>query len=222
DAFDLVRMDVAGVQRALGVGTNDLDLRILFLEEGARAARGAARAHADDEVRDPAVGLLPELGAGRAVVRLGVHRVVVLIRQEAARRFTRDALSDLVIGLGRLRRHRGRAHHDIGAERAQQIALLLALLVGHRADEAVSLDPGGHGQTHTGVAARRLDDRPAGLEQALALGVLDHAQTDAVLYRAAWVEVLHLRDDRRLEAAADPRESDEGGVSNECPDVGCG
>ena len=154
-------MDTTGVEGTLGIRADDLDLGVALLEITARAGHRAARADAEDDVRHLAVGLLPDLWPGRVVVRLGVHRVVVLIWEEAAGCLLREPLGHLVIGLGRLRRHRRRAHDDLGAERAQQVSLLLALLVGHRADDAVALDRRGHRETDAGIAARRLDDRAA-------------------------------------------------------------
>jgi hypothetical protein len=212
-------VDPAGVERALRVGADDLDLCVPFLEVAARSSDRAAGPDAEHEMCDLSVGLLPDLGPGRVVVSLGIHRVVVLIRQEAAGRLLREPLGHLVIGLRRLGWHRGRAHHDLGAEGAQQIALLLTLLVGHRADDAVALDRRRHRETHAGVAARRLDDGAAGLQQTAPLRVLDHPQADAVLDRAAGVEMLELASERRLQASPDTRESDQRRVPNDREDV---
>jgi len=152
-------------------------------------------------------------------VRLGVHRVVVLIREEAAGCLLRQSLGHLVIGLRRLGRHRGGAHDDLGAERAQEIALLLTLLVGHRADDAVPLDRRGHREADSGVAAGRLDDGAARLEQPASLRIFDHAQADPVFDRAAGIQVLELPDDRWLEPSPDARESDQRRVADDGEDV---
>src|SRR5581483_5557757 len=50
------------------LAADDLDLRVLLLEEARAAHDGAGGAHARDEVRDPAAGVAPDLGAGRLVV----------------------------------------------------------------------------------------------------------------------------------------------------------
>ena len=212
-------MDVARIEGAPRVGADDLDLRVPLLQVLPRPGHRAAGPHADDEMRELALGLLPDLGAGRAVVGLGVHRVVVLVRQEPPGGLTGEPLGHLVVGLGRLRRDRARADDDLGAVRAEEIALLLALLVGHRADEAVALDRRGHREADAGVAARRLDDGPAGLEETAPLGVLDHEKADPILDGAAGIQVLELRDDRRPQPLADPREAHEGRVTDETEDV---
>src|SRR4051812_36866513 len=51
------------------------------------------------------------------------------------------------------------------------------------------------GQTGAGVAAREFHDRLAGAEPAVSRRLLDHAQGDAVLLRAARVEVVELGHD---------------------------
>ena len=148
-----------------------------------------------DEVRDLAVGLLPDLGSGRLVVSLGVLVVVVLVRLERAGDLLGEAVGDPVVGLGRLGRDRGRGDHDLGAVGAQQRDLLLAHLVGHREDAPVALDRGGDRQADAGVARGRFDDRPAGLELAGSLGRLDHPEADPVLHAAAGIEHLELPDE---------------------------
>ena len=80
----------------------------------------AAGADPGDEVRDPARGLPPDLGSGRALVLLGVVRVRVLVGPERVRRLARQPIGDRVVGVGVLGRHRGRAHHHLGAVRAEQ------------------------------------------------------------------------------------------------------
>src|SRR5207247_296193 len=132
DAFGLVRMDVAGVDRALGVRADDLDRRVLLLQVPAGARYRAARPDAEHEVRDLAPGLGPELGPGRLVVRGDVLLVPVLPGHVAARELFRETLGDLVVGGGILGSDRGRADDDLGAVRPEDVALLLALLVRHR------------------------------------------------------------------------------------------
>ena len=74
-----------------------------------------------------------------------------------------------------------------------------------------------------GVARGRLDDRPAGLEQAGPLGRFDHGEADAILHGAARVEHLELREEERLavlgpEVAGHPPDADERRVPDEVED----
>ena len=74
-----------------------------------------------------------------------------------------------------------------------------------------------------GVARGRLDDRAARLEQAGALGGLDHRQADAVLDRAARVEHLELGQEERLaigrpEVAGEPADPDERRAADQVQD----
>src|SRR5207249_3567415 len=90
--------------------------------------------------------------------------------------------------------------HQPRAIGGQERAGLLAHGVGHREHEPVALDGRHQGQTDAGVAARRLDDRPAAGEDAVALRGLDHRPADAVLHAAARVQVLELRPHLRAHA----------------------
>src|SRR5205085_10706979 len=83
-------------------------------------------------------------------------------------------------------------------------------LVGHHEDAAVALDGGADREPDAGVAGGRLDDRAARLQLPFALGRLDHRQPDAVLDRAAGVQVLELCKDLCAAAWAELREADDG------------
>ena len=194
---------VAGVDRALGVGADDLDVGVLLLEVARHPGDRPARADADDEVGEPAAGLAPQLGPGRLVVRQRVGGVRVLVGLEGARDLLREAVRDAVVGLRRVGRDVGRRHHDLGAVGAQQVDLLLRHLVRHHRDHAVALQARGDREAGAGVARGRLDDRAAGLQPPVLLGRLDQADRDAVLDRAARVEELELGDDLRRQPGAD-------------------
>src|SRR5206468_1915212 len=66
-----------------------------------------------------------------------------------------------------------------------------------------------------GVAGRRLDDRPAGGQYAVALSRLDHPERDPVLHAPARIEELELREDLTIKVAADPVETHERRVADE-------
>src|ERR1700730_8424325 len=67
------------VQRSVGVDTDDFNAGIFLFEIFAGAADGAACAHAANEVRDFAFRVFPDFRSRSAVMRLGIHGVVVLI-----------------------------------------------------------------------------------------------------------------------------------------------
>ena len=117
DALDLVWRDRARVERALRVGADDVDRRLALLEVLGDAADRPAGAHARDEHVDRALGLLPDLRAGRPVVGLGVARVEVLVGLKRAGDLARQPVGDRVVGLRRLALDVGRADHDVGAVR---------------------------------------------------------------------------------------------------------
>jgi len=187
----------AGVDRALRVGADHpYPAAADLLEVLAHAADRAAGADAGDEVRHPAVGVPPDLRPGAGPVRGRVARVGVLVGAPGARGPAGDVAGDGVIGAGVVRADGGRADDDLGAVGAQHRALLLADLVGHREDAPVAAERRDHGQPHAGVAAGRLDDRPAGAQPALPLGRVDHRHRDPVLHRATGVDVFQLPEHR--------------------------
>ena len=213
DSLDEIRMElglVGGrVDRALGIDADDLHLGLVLVEPAADARDRAAGADRDDERVDLAAGLLPDLRRRDVVVRLRVRHVRVLIGLEAARDLLGEPRRDGVVRLGRVVVDRGRRDHDLGAVRAQHRDLLLAHLVGHDEDAAVALARRRDGEADAGVARGRLDDRPAGLELPLALGLLDHREADPVLDGSAGVQVLELGEDPRVARRREPVEPDD-------------
>ena len=203
------------VDRALGVDADDLHLRLALLEVAADAADRAAGTDRDHDRVELAAGLLPDLGAGRAVVRLGVRHVRVLVRLEPAGDLLGEPRRDGVVRLGRVVLDRRRRDHDLGAVAAQHRDLLLAHLVGHHEDAAVALLRRRDREPDAGVARGRLDDRAARLELPVALGGLDHREPDPVLVRAARVQELELREDRPGHVARDPVEPDDRRVADQ-------
>ena len=204
DAFDGVRArNIAGIDRAFGIGADDVDRRILLFEKASRARDRSAGSDACDEMRDRSAGLLPNLGTGRMVVRVGIEMIVKLIGLKCARDLRREAVGDAVIRFRRIGRNVGRRDYDVGAIGAQQVDLFSRHLVGHHQDAAIAANRGGHCQAGTGIAARRLDDRAARFEQTLALGGIQHCDRGAILDAAAGINVLDLGEHQARRAVDD-------------------
>ena len=206
---------LGGVDGALGVGADDLDLRVALLQVAPGARDRAAGADGDDECVDLAVRLLPDLRPRRLVVGLRVGHVRVLVGLEAAGDLLREPVGDAVVALRRVVLDRGRRDHDLGAVGPQHRDLLLAHLVGHDEDAAVAACRRRDREADAGVAGGRLDDRPAGPQLPLALRRLDHRHPDPVLVRAAGIQVLQLREQGRLDVARDPVEPDDRRVADQ-------
>ena len=171
---------------------------------------------AGHEAVDLAVERLPQLRAGAAAVRLRVGRVRELVGQPEVV-VARERLGGgdrLVHPAHRL------GHVHLRAVEAQQRLALAAHALRQREDQVVALGRGHEGERDAGVAARRLDDRgAAGLDPPLGLGGLDHRHADAVLDRAAGVEHLELREDRRGRVGQEAGELHHRGAPNPVSNV---
>ena len=137
--------------------------------------------------------LRQDLRRGGAAVRLGVGRVLELLGHEGVRvlRAT-SSIAALDRALHDLRRGR---EVQLGAVGLEQRAPLERHVVRHGQDQPVALGRAHQRQPDAGVARGRLDDhRLARAHPPLALGRLDHRQRDAILERAARVELLALAE----------------------------
>jgi hypothetical protein len=220
DALDEVGAPgAAGVDRALGVGADDAHAPLRhLLEVPADAADGAAGADAGHEVRDLALGVAPDLGAGGLVVAERAVGVGVLVGLERAGDLAREPVAHRVVGVGVVGRHRGGRDHDLGAVGREHVALVLADLVGEHEHAAVAALLGDEREADAGVAGGRLDDGAARLQLPVALGRVDDARGDAVLGAAARVQVLDLHQHGRRDALDHPVQLDERGVPDEVED----
>ena len=104
-----------------------------------------------------------------------------------------DGLRHALVGIG---------EDEFGAVGLEQRPALLRHRRGHREDHAVAPGRADERERDAGVAARRLDDRAAGLELAGRLGRRDERDAEAVLDAGARVEELEL--DEHFAAAAPP------------------
>ena len=164
DPFDVVAVDrAARVDRADRVGAHDAHGPVRRFEQVPPAAGDrAAGADAGHEVRDPAVGVAPDLGTGRLVVAARTVLVRVLVRLVGAGDLLDESRRDAVVRAGVVGLDRGRSDDDLGSVGAQDRLLVGGDLVGHDEDAAVPALLGDEGEPDAGVAARRLDDRAAG------------------------------------------------------------
>src|ERR1043166_5248720 len=95
DPFDEIRSrlnDFSGLfisfeNRAVRIGSDDANPRILFLEKATGAGDRAARAETGDEVRYPAFSLAPQLGTGSAIMRCWICLSRILIGIKRVRSF---------------------------------------------------------------------------------------------------------------------------------------
>src|SRR5580704_6467414 len=133
DAFDDVGLGLDGfaaleeivVEGADGIDSDNFDAGILLLEIFADTADGAAGAYAADKMRDFALTVFPDFRAGREVVSLGVHGIVILIGIEGVGNFAREFFSDGVVAARVFGLDGGGANDDFGAKRFQQIHFFL-------------------------------------------------------------------------------------------------
>ena len=99
-------------------------------------------------------------------------------------------------------------------KRLEQIDFLARLLVGDGEDHFVAAHRGDEREAHAGIAGSAFDDRAAGLEQAFALGFVDHPDADAVLHRAAGIHVIGFDVDFGLDILCEAIEPDERRVAD--------
>jgi hypothetical protein len=126
-----------------------------------------------------------------------------------------------LLGLGHRALHAlaARREHQLRAVGAQQPATLLAHRLRHREDDAVAAGGAHEGEGDPGVAARRLDDRPARLQLPRRLGRVDHRDADAVLHAARRVVELQLGGHRGARALGEPVQAHQRCVADQLGNV---
>ena len=187
---------------------------VLFLEAEAHTGDRAAGARRAGEAVDPPVHLRPDLVGGTDDVRAAVGDIVELIGPDRPGRLLGDAarLVHEVAGAGI---RRGRHRHQLGAERAQRVHLLLGLRVRHHDDGAIALRIGDQREADPGVARRSFDDRSPGLQRAARLGIVDDEQRRAILHAGAGIGEFTLAKNIAPRGLAWPLEPDERSVADE-------
>ena len=123
-------------------------------------------------------------------MRLGIHRILILIRIKRIRDFFREFLGHGIVAARIVRLDRRRAHDDFRAQRLQQVHFFLRLLVGDGEDQFVPAHRAHQRQADSGIARSSFNDGAARLEQSLPLGIIDHRDANAILHRAAGIHVV--------------------------------
>ena len=126
-------------------------------------------------------------------MRLGVCLVGKLIDVVAAGNALRQPLGHVGVVFRMAMRHVRTRQTNIRPHRSEMLYLFLGHLVRNDQQHLVAARPPDQRQRQPGVAGRRLHDRAARLQEALALGRLDHLHGDAVLDRPARVLRLQLQ-----------------------------
>ena len=191
DALDLMGTGRALAQHRGGsrLHGHHLDGGVLALEILAHAGHRAAGANACHKDVHLAVGIVPDLRAGRLNVSLGVGRVDELAGDKGI-----GNLLGQLIGLGNGTFHAlgTLAQNQLRTVGFHQLAALHAHGLRHHDDDAVALGGSHSSQADAGVAGSRLNDHGAGLELAGGLGIVDHLLGNAVLDGTGRVEVFQL------------------------------
>ena len=181
-----------------GLDGDNLNLWVLLLEELAHAGHGAAGANAGDEDVDLAVGVIPDLGAGRGFVDGGVGGVYKLAGDNAV-----GGLLLQLLGFrdGALHALGSVSEHELCAICLHKLAALDGHGLGHGDDHLVAASRRHRGDTDAGVAARGLDDGVVAAAHELAglLGLVNHVFGDAVFNGPRGVEVFQLDEHAGLE-----------------------
>ncbi len=142
---------------------------------------------------DLSARILPDLRAGRMIVRFGIEMVVKLVGLKRSGDFRRKPIRDAVVRFGGIGGNVRRRNHDVGAVRAQADRSFRA--TSYRALPECSGIRESRRPSPGRVPVLPLVGStivPPGLEQALALGGVEHGDGGAVLDAAAGIHVLDL------------------------------
>src|SRR5512146_2908287 len=210
--------DAGNLRSVLRLAAHDLDLGVLFLEETRTSHDRTRRAHAGDEVRDPALRVAPDFGAGGLVVRQRIVGIGKLVKHDAL------ALAYHLLRQVARTLHSAalRCEDQLRAVSPHRAFSLRGLVFGHDQQHAVAADRGRHRQPDSGVAAGRLDQGVPGLDPAALLGAPDHRDRRSILDRTGGIVPLELRKNHIAVAsyllARDALQSHQGGIADEILD----
>ncbi|VTR64010.1 hypothetical protein DESC_120102 [Desulfosarcina cetonica] len=196
----------------IGLHTDDLDGRIVFLQPPGKAHEGSRGTHGGHQVGQGAAGLLPDLHRRSKVVGLPVGRIVVLIGHEIGVGIFAGQAVDLLDGA--VGTQVAGREQNIGPACAQDLLAFDAGRLAHGQQQRVALDRTDHRQADAGIAAGGLDNGLAGFEFSRTLAGFDHRQGRPVLDRAAGIEVLQFCQDAHLRVGIEVADFHQGGVAD--------
>ena len=153
------------------------------------AADGAAGTHRTYENINFAIGIFPDFRAGGFDMDFGIGRILELLGHEVFFRIRGDHF--LRFGNGAKHAAGTVGQDQISSERFEYFPALETHRFGHSQNNIIPACSAHIGECDTGVATGGLDDRHAGLQQALFLGVPDHGSPDPALDRVAGVAPLY-------------------------------
>ena len=200
-------LDEIIVERAVGIDADDFYAGIFFLQEFPHATNGAAGAHAANEVRDFAFAVFPNFRTRGAIMRFGIHRIVILVRVVRIGNFAREFFCHGIVAARIFRLDGGRTNDHFGAKRFQQIDFFLGLLVRGGKNALITAHRRDKCKPHAGVARSAFNDGAAGLQPAFFFGVVNHGDADAILYRAARIGEFRFDVNLRPQALVDAVEA---------------
>jgi hypothetical protein len=195
DSLDrMTARQFTGKHRGLGgLHREDLHRGICAPKSLAASGESAASPVAGYEGVDASVGDLREnFGDGRRLVVVRVDCVLELAREKVARIRSCHLAAEFYAGsvaIGRLE------ELDLTTEVRDQVPALDTRRVAHQDLHTVPFHRADHRERDARVAARALEDHRVATEQATPLGILDEAEREPVLDRAARIQELGLRED---------------------------
>src|SRR5258706_13074951 len=227
DAFHHVGLGLDGlsgldeivVKRAVGIDADNFHAGIFFLQEFSHAADGAASADAANEMRDLAFAVFPNLGTRGAVVRFGVHLIVILIRVVRIGNLAGEFFRNGIVAARIFRLDGSGTNDDFGAECFQQIDFFLGLLVSRSENAFVTANRGDEREAHAGVSRSAFNNCAPRLQEAFFFGFINHADADAVFHGAAGIGEFRFDVNLRLQALIDAVEAHQRRVAYGFQDV---
>ena len=143
------------------------------------------------------IGVLPDFLSGGVVMAFGISHILELLKDDCTRRHVTDNLSSLD---STCHPFAARRQTDVGTISGNKFSALYTHRLGHRQDEVVAFHGTHQSQSYPGIAARRLYNGGARLQQPATFGVFYHRQSDTVFHATTRIEELYFCNDRRGKA----------------------